>query len=114
MISGKKEIIKNAKTELAVGLTIIEISSNLGEKDEIYYPKLICGPLSAIQRQTNNFVLIIPSKTSGLTKGKLAKKIKSHFIKHADEELKKWVKLLTIDDMLLFLPSGLSKIKSRS
>ncbi len=114
IISGKKKFIKNAKTELAIGLNIIEISPNLEDKGGILYPKLICGPLSAIQIQTNYYALIIPSKSDGLTKGKLAQKIKSYFINHVDNKLKKWIKLLKVDEILLCLPSGLSTIKSRS
>ncbi|MFX1495804.1 MAG: NFACT RNA binding domain-containing protein, partial [Promethearchaeota archaeon] len=114
IISGKKKFIKNAKTELAIGLNIIEISSNAEDENEIFYPKLICGPLSAIQIQTNYFALIIPSKSGGLTKGKLAQKLKTYFINQVDIKLKKWIKLLNVDDILLLLPSGLSIIKSRA
>ncbi|MFX1317356.1 MAG: ribosome rescue protein RqcH [Promethearchaeota archaeon] len=114
IISGKKNFIKNAKTELAIGLNFIEISPKPEEKDEIFYPKLICGPLSAIQNYTDNFIIIIPSKSSGLKKGKLAQEIKTYFFNHSDNNLKKWVKLLTIDEILLYLPNGLSSIKSDS
>ncbi|MFX1408743.1 MAG: ribosome rescue protein RqcH [Promethearchaeota archaeon] len=114
IISGKKNFIKNAKTELAIGLNFIELSSKSEEKDEILYPKLICGPLSAIQKHTNNIIIIIPSKSDGLKKGKLAQEIKTYFINHIDNNFKKWVKLLTIDEILLYLPNGLSSIKSDS
>ncbi|GAG64806.1 unnamed protein product, partial [marine sediment metagenome] len=50
-----------------------------------------------------------PSK-SGKTKGQAAKEIKAHFLNNSDPEMKKWIKILPIDDIILVLPSGKSKI----
>ncbi len=111
IISGKKNIIKNGKTELAIGLKFNEIESSSNTEDKIFYPKIVCGPVQAIKKQTNTFITLIPSKSSGLTKGKLAKKIKSHYLKNVNEDLKKWVNLLSIDEIILYLPSGSSKFK---
>jgi len=112
IISGKKNFIKNAKTELAIGLKIVEMEEDSISNRKIFYPKIISGPETAIKKQTENIITIVPSKSGGFTKGKLAKEIKSHFIKNIDKELKIWVKLLSIDVILLYLPSGISKIKS--
>ncbi|MEE9377208.1 MAG: ribosome rescue protein RqcH [Candidatus Lokiarchaeia archaeon] len=112
IISGKKNFIKNAKTELAIGLKIVEMEEDTISNRKIFYPKIISGPETAIKKQTENIITIVPSKSGGFTKGKLAKEIKSHFIKKIDKELKIWVKLLSIDDILLYLPSGISMIKS--
>jgi len=112
MVSGKKNFIKNAKTELALGLELVEISSDSEGKTEIYYPKILSGPVDAIKSQTSNFVIILPSK-SGLTKGKMAKIIKDYFIKNSDREMKKWIKLLSLDEIILYLPTGTSLLKKK-
>ncbi|MFX1503721.1 MAG: NFACT RNA binding domain-containing protein, partial [Promethearchaeota archaeon] len=114
MISGKKNFIKNAKTELAIGLKIIELKEDFTSNRKKYYPKVISGPKNAIIKQTENIITIIPSKSGGFTKGQLAKEIKSYFIRNIDGYLKIWVKLLSIDEILLYLPSGNSEFKSES
>ncbi len=111
IISGKKNFIKNAKTELTIGLKIIDLEVDLTETSKVFYPKIISGPESAIKKQTKYVVNIIPSKSSGLTKGKLAKEIKSSFIKNTDKDSRIWVKLLSIDEIILYLPNGISRIK---
>ncbi|NVM34203.1 MAG: fibronectin-binding domain-containing protein [Candidatus Lokiarchaeota archaeon] len=114
IISGKKNFIKNAKTELAIGLNFIELKEDSKSTRKIFFPKIISGPETAIKKQTKNIITILPSKSGGFTKGKLAKEIKSYFIRNIDKELKIWVKLLSIDDILLYLPSGISKFKSQN
>jgi len=111
MISGKKQFIKNAKTELAICLEIVELESNTEEVLQILYPKIVCGPKNAIKSRINKNVLIIKPSKGGLSKGKVAKEIKSYFIKNATEELKKWIKLLSLDDIILSLPTGPSMMK---
>ncbi|MHA1488597.1 MAG: ribosome rescue protein RqcH [Promethearchaeota archaeon] len=108
IISGKKNSIKNAKTELAIGLKMRNIDSNNSNEHKGFYPSIICGPENAIKKQINgDIILIKPSKT-GLTKGKLAKQIKHDFIENSEKELKKWIKLLSLDEIILALPTGLS------
>ncbi len=111
MISGKKNFIKNSKTELAMGLDLVEIKDNKNNEIELIYPKLIYGPTDVINRKFNQYIVIIPSKT-GMSKGKLAKEIKSFFINNTDKELKKWVNLLSLDEIIICLPAGNSKVKS--
>jgi len=110
IISGKKNYIKNVKTELAIGLKFVELESKTKDNRKVFYPKIIAGPKSAIHNQTNKLVSVIPSKSPGLSKGKLAKEIKSYFIKNIDKELRIWVKILSLDEILLYLPSGFSII----
>ena len=111
MISGKKNFIKNTKTELAIALEMVELESNNDDNVQILYPKIVCGPLNAIKSHFKKEFLIIKPSKGGLSKGKLAKEIKSFYIKKATEELKKWVKLLSIDDIVLSLPTGPSIMK---
>ena len=112
LISGKKNFIKNVKTELTIGLLFIELEANSKKNQEIFYPKIISGPKSAVKKQTNNYITIIPTKSDGFSKGKLAKEILSTFYKVIEKELKIWLSLLSIDELLLYLPSGISKIKT--
>jgi hypothetical protein len=109
MIEGKKNFIRNAKTELAVGLKFIKMETNQDEYDYVFYPKILAGPKEPIKKQTDLNILISPS-TSGLTKGKLAKKIKHTFLEISEKDKNKWIKLLSLDDVILALPNGFSKI----
>jgi len=111
IISGKKNFIKNVKTELTIGLIFVELKMGANNKNQGYFPKILCGPGTAIKKQANETITIIPTKSKSLTKGKLAKELKSNFLRVIDKELKKWVELLSIDEILLFLPNGLSMIK---
>ncbi|MBY9010879.1 MAG: NFACT family protein [Candidatus Lokiarchaeota archaeon] len=109
MISGKKNIIKDAKTELALALEFLEIKNESDLESQLFYPQILCGPTNAFKNLTN-LVIVNPSK-SGDTKGKLAKEIKSIFLNKLETEKKKWAKILPLDDIILVLPTGTSKIK---
>ena len=110
IISGKKSFVKNAKTELAISLDFDEIETDPNKGTKVFYPKLITGPLRALKDRFENIVIIKPSK-SGLKKGQLAKELKNHFLKNSDKKMKKWINLLSIDEITLYLPNGLSIIK---
>ena len=112
IISGKKKFIKNAKTELAISLEFVEMETDSDQCTKGFYPKILSGPKNAIMGQSKNFIIIKPSKT-GLSKGKLAKEIKNHFLKNSDKDMKKWIKLLSIDEIQLNLPTGSSVIMSK-
>ncbi|GAH37359.1 unnamed protein product, partial [marine sediment metagenome] len=107
MISGKKNVIKNAKTELGIGLEIEESKTDTVGDEHVIFLKILCGPLSAIKTQVSRIIKIKPSK-DGLSKGKLAKEIKSILINQSDDLFKKWIKLLKVDEIILSLPSGTS------
>ncbi len=111
IITGKKNFIKNVKTELTIGLLLVELNVGESNQNKGYFPTIICGPETAIKKQANNTITIVPSKSNGLTKGKLAKELKSHFIRDIDKDLKKWLELLSLDELLLYLPNGFSMIK---
>jgi predicted ribosome quality control (RQC) complex YloA/Tae2 family protein len=108
IISGKKNFVKNVRVELAIGLEIIESKGRDGEN--MFYPKVISGPTEAIKAKSEKYLIIHPSKT-GLRSGALAKEIKSYFSKNADERTKKWIELLSTEDILLYLPIGNASIK---
>ena len=93
--------------ELGIALEFEKLEESLDDNTNILYPKILCGPVSAIKSQLSNkkIMIIKPSKT-GLTKGKLAKKIITHFTNKIEKDMKKWVKLLPLTDILLKLPSG--------
>ena len=110
MISGKKNLIKDAKTELTLGLNFLEVNDKSAPESQLFYPQIICGPTNALKNKVNT-IIIKPSK-SGNTKGKLAKEIKSIFLKNLETEMKKWAKILPLDDIILLLPTGTSKIKN--
>ncbi|MFW9820985.1 MAG: NFACT RNA binding domain-containing protein [Candidatus Thorarchaeota archaeon] len=112
LISGKKKFIKNVKVELTIGLKLVKLDTESQDNQEALYPKIISGPKPAIMKQTNNYITIIPTKSDGFTKGKLAKEIFSTFYKDIEKGLKIWLKLLSIDELLLYLPNGISKIKT--
>jgi predicted ribosome quality control (RQC) complex YloA/Tae2 family protein len=111
IISGKKHFIKNVKTELTIGLKFIEMESDSEDYKKILYPKIISGPKSAIKKETRYLLTIIPSRSSGFTKGKLAKEILSTFYKHLDKKLRIWIDILSINEILLYLPNGMSIVK---
>jgi len=113
MITGKKNFIKNAKTELAVGLELVKLVSGSHENREYFYPKIITGPKTAIGTHTDEKIIIIKPSKTGLTSGKLAKEIKRYFIDNADNENKKYIKLLSLDDIIINLPTGQSIITSK-
>jgi predicted ribosome quality control (RQC) complex YloA/Tae2 family protein len=111
MIQGKKNFIRNAKTELAIGLKLIKIESESKEYDHILYPKILAGPENPIIEQSEIYIKIFPYP-NGLSKGNLAKEILSTFLKQTSKSIDKWVSLLSLDDIILMLPSGLSKINA--
>jgi len=110
MISGKKNLIKDAETKLAISLELIELHDTSNDENHQFYPKIKVAPIRAIESEDSNFLIIKPSNT-GLQKGALAKEIISYFLKTSEKKLRKWIKLLSLDEIVLILPSGKSIIK---
>lgn len=110
MIEGRKDFIRNAKTELAIGLIFKKMKANVEDYKYAYYPKVIAGPTKPIKDQSSRYLIIIPSR-SGYSKGDLAKKIKNQFLMESEQDKKKWIELLSLDDIILILPNGYSTIK---
>ena len=109
IISGKKKIIPKVKLELAIGVVFEKIQDNLNPDQVYFYPKVISGPESAIKKQTEIYKILI-SDRNGKSSGTIAKKLKSLFLKEVNDDLKKWVKILPLDDIILFIPAGNSEI----
>ena len=80
MVRGKRTFL-NPKVQCALGLL----------NDEI-----IGGPVTAIKKKTNNFVIVIPGREK---KSSSAKKIKSR------------LKGGELDDIIKFLPAGGAEVK---
>ena len=76
---------------------------------KLFYPQVLYEPLHTINNKEGNLIIVKPSK-SGKTKGQIAKEIKTYFLNNIEAEKKKWVKILPIDDIILVLPTGTSKI----
>ncbi len=114
-IKGEKNFLPAPYLELTIGL-VLEVVGQLDEDIDgdknIYFPKIIAGPQSAIKSQTEKSVRIKPQR-NGLSSGKLAQKIKAHFITKAAEEVKKWVKLMDVNHIIHFLPPGKSTIAKK-
>jgi predicted ribosome quality control (RQC) complex YloA/Tae2 family protein len=92
IIRGQRNYIKGVPLKLAVGIIEIE--------DEVLP---ICGPPSAIEKQTKTFVIIKPGS---IAKGKLAKQIKYQLLKKAPAELVEKINLLPINEIENILPPG--------
>ncbi|MEM3651391.1 MAG: NFACT RNA binding domain-containing protein, partial [Candidatus Jordarchaeaceae archaeon] len=100
MIRGQRNYIRGNTLTLAVGL--IESNGDI-------IP--ICGPPSAIEKQTKNFIVIKPG---AIPKGKLAKQIKYLLLKKAPPELKEKINLLSISEIENILPPGGGDISQNS
>jgi len=109
MILGKKNLIKAAKTEIALRLDFLEIKNESMSDSKLFYPQVLYEPLNTTNNKEGNLIIVKPSK-SGKTKGQIAKEIKTYFLKNSEAEMKKWVKILPIDDIIIILPTGTSKI----
>jgi predicted ribosome quality control (RQC) complex YloA/Tae2 family protein len=79
---------------------------------ELFYPKIISGPVSAIKRRIQNYVILKPTKNH-ISTSDLAKKILKRLIQQAKENEQGWVKLISINDLIRVIPSGDSEIISK-
>lgn len=100
IIRGQRNYIKGVPLKLAIGVI---------ESDGEVLP--ICGPQSAIEKQTKNFVIIKPGS---IAKGKLAKQIKYHLLKGGTAELVEKINLLPINEIENILPPGGGEISQNS
>ena len=109
MILGKKNIVRGAKTEISLRLNFSEIKNEDVSDSKLFYPQVRYETLNSTNKKEGNIIIVKPSK-SGKTKGQVAKEIKTYFLNNSEPEMKKWIKILPIDDIILVLPSGKSKI----
>ncbi len=106
-VSGKKNIIASTYLKLAIGVQFEVIPKEAEEEEDQFIPYVIGGPESAIKPRTEWYVTIRPQK-SGQTSGTLAGKIKETFLHIVPEDKRKWVELLPVDEIVLFIPGGTS------
>lgn len=106
-VSGKKNMISSTYLKLAIGVQFEVIPKEAEEEEDQFIPYVIGGPESAIKPRTEWYVTIRPQK-SGLTSGALAGKIKEQFLHMVPEDKRKWVELLPMDEIVLFIPAGTS------
>ena len=84
----------------------------LNNEELQYYPQIIAAPATPISNQTNNYVVLRPTKTGQKTSN-LAKKILAQFISNAAKEEKKWVRLASLDDIIRVIPAGTAEISQK-
>jgi hypothetical protein len=106
-VTGKKSTIPSTFLKLAIGVQFEVIPKEAEEEEDQLIAYVIGGPESAIKPRTEWYVTIRPQK-SGLTSGALAGKIKEQFIHTVPEDKRKWVGLLPVDEIVLFIPAGTS------
>ncbi|MFW9950370.1 MAG: ribosome rescue protein RqcH [Candidatus Thorarchaeota archaeon] len=102
MITGKKNFINNVKTELIIKIEFDEVKQDY---NEILLPRVVYGPSDTLRSQKSPKILLKPSK-SGESKGKIAKKIKDYFYRSLGVEFRKWIDLLTLEEIISILPTG--------
>jgi predicted ribosome quality control (RQC) complex YloA/Tae2 family protein len=115
----EENVSENTQNTIEINSTITSNSKSnqnnqTGAENEIndeiqYYPKIISGPVSAIKKQTINFVILKPTKSKTSTSD-VAKKILKRLENQAKEEEKKWVKLASVNDVIRLIPPGDSEI----
>ncbi|MHA1512405.1 MAG: hypothetical protein ACTSRX_11890, partial [Promethearchaeota archaeon] len=87
-----------------------ELQKTKEDGEEIqYFPKVFSSPLSAMKNQTSNYVRLKPSKQKSKTSA-LAKKILEIFIKKANDQEKRWIRLISVNDIIRLIPSGNGEI----
>ena len=100
VIEGKRNFVKALELKLAIGVT----------KDNDSY-KVICGPVDSIKSKSIIYSIIVPG---GIDPMNATKKIKTELITNShnidDEDLKEFLKRMSLDDIIRILPSGKIKI----
>ena len=100
VIEGKRNFCKGIELKLSIGLVKIENRYTI-----------VSGPLNAIKKRSLVFASLLPSGSDPM---KLAKKIKSEFVRvisEFDSDLADYLKKVLLDDFIRVLPTGQSKIE---
>jgi hypothetical protein len=79
------------------------------EEERQYYPRIIAGPVSAIKKQTKNYIILKPTK-SRISVSDTAKKALKCFEGQALDWEKKWIKLTSLNDVIRAFPPGESEL----
>lgn len=96
MIYGARNWIRGVPLEVAIGF-----------KKEDGEAKIIGGPASAISKQTNLYVRVVPGN---MPSGTLAKAIKEKLISMASEDDRKMILKIPLEDIQAFIPLGQGEI----
>jgi len=96
MIHGRKNYVRNVPLRVAIGVRMEE------ER-----PFIIGGPIDAIAKQTNIYVLMIPGKQKS---GELAKQIRQLLVKKAPKGIEKQILEISLDEVQQFIPLGKGQI----
>ncbi|MEM3786663.1 MAG: fibronectin-binding domain-containing protein, partial [Nitrososphaeria archaeon] len=94
MISGKRNYIRNLPIELAVGIVKVK---------EHY--SVVCGPVDAIKKYSENYLVIVPGNED---KNAVAKKIVKYFY----DKIGDIVKDIPFEEFIQTLPPGGCKLKN--
>jgi predicted ribosome quality control (RQC) complex YloA/Tae2 family protein len=100
VIEGKRNFCKGIELKLSIGLVKIENRYTI-----------VSGPLNAIKKRSLVFASLLPGGSDPM---KLAKKIKSEFVRvisEFDSDLADYLKKVLLDDFIRVLPTGQSKIE---
>ncbi len=130
VINGKKNFLTKPYLEISIGVKLIPVNLNEDEikppnlnngefekhqrtkedGEEIqYFPKVFSSPLTAMKNRTSNYVRLKPSKQKTKTSA-LAKKILDIFIKKSNDQDKRWIRLISVNDIIRLIPSGNGEI----
>jgi len=130
VITGKKNFLSKPYLEISIGVKLIPVNLNEDEinalntdNDELkkslvlkedgeeiqYFPKVFSSPLSSMKNQSSNYVRLKPSKQSVKTSA-LAKKILEIFINNSNDQDKRWIRLISVNDIIRLIPSGNGEI----
>lgn len=120
VINGKKNYLPKPFLEIAIGVNLIKVKNidktenhenelpnelDKNNDDIQYYPQVISGPESALKQKNIPYVKIRPDK-GGKKVSDLAKEIRSILVSEVDDDLKSWVKLTSLNDLIRTIPPG--------
>ena len=92
MVRGRRNYVKNVPLKLAIGLV-----------KENSFLKLVSGPVSAVENQTDNYVIVVPGTKR---REDAVEKIKELLSKNLEDREKKIVQRIDASEFLLLLPLG--------
>jgi predicted ribosome quality control (RQC) complex YloA/Tae2 family protein len=98
VIEGKRNYFKGVEIRLAIGIM------QLNDRES-----LVCGPEEAIKKSSIFYAVLLQG---GIDPMNIAKKVKSEFVKIADDNIKiaESIKHISLDDIIRALPAGQSRL----
>ena len=97
MISGPKSYLRNVSLQVAIGI-----------KQEDEHAMVIGGPVEAIAKQSEVYVLLVPGREQS---GSLAKRVKDVLAKRASEDLRKLIRDTSLEEIQRAIPLGRGSLK---